>query len=258
MESGDRKVALWHLGLGAISILNIVLWLASHGAAADVYGARQWALAGIFTAVCAFRSFLPRVDLERFVLVDHPLSSVFIGRSAATVAEVSFAVQCALALNLIGAQAGLPAVQLASYFVVPLLTLAQVFCWYSVVTLNHGGHAIEQSLWTFTHGAMGVCLAFCFPRVHGPLKLFVGVGIVAAAVFVFFMTTTDVPMYIRRWRQGRAEGTTYLPVGRGISDAWSRRVVTRSWADWKEELAWMTMYFSAAVWISLATLHLPR
>src|SRR5262249_35552750 len=37
---------------------------------------------------CAFRSFLPRADVQRICLFDTWLSSVTIGRSVATVAEV--------------------------------------------------------------------------------------------------------------------------------------------------------------------------
>src|SRR5262249_47027727 len=48
---------------------------------------------------CAFRSFLPRADVQRICLFDTWLSSVMIGRSVATVAEVCFAAQWAIALH---------------------------------------------------------------------------------------------------------------------------------------------------------------
>lgn len=256
--TGPQKIILWRIGLGAISLLNLALWLFSRGAAADAYGYRQWILAGVFAAVCAFRSILPRIDLERYVLVDHWLSSIFIGRSLATVAELAFAAQCALALREIGVQAGLPALGNVALLVVPLLALAQLFCWYSVATLNHGGHAVEESLWTFTHGMIGVCLIFAWPRVEGSLRFFVGAGILVAAGFVAFMTSVDVPMYIRRWKAGRVSGAAYLPLGRGLADALERRIVARRWEDWREEVAWLSLYFSVAVWISLAMIRLPR
>src|SRR5262245_39043185 len=40
---------------------------------------------------CAFRSFLPRADVQRICLFDTWLSSITVGRSVATVAEVCFA-----------------------------------------------------------------------------------------------------------------------------------------------------------------------
>jgi len=42
---------------------------------------------------CAFRSFLPRADVQRICLFDTWLSSVVVGRTVATVAEICFAVQ---------------------------------------------------------------------------------------------------------------------------------------------------------------------
>ena len=38
---------------------------------------------------CAFRSFLPRADVQRICLFDTWLSSVFVGRTVATVAELA-------------------------------------------------------------------------------------------------------------------------------------------------------------------------
>ena len=45
----------------------------------------------------------------------------------------------------------------------------------------------------------------------------------------------------------------------------TRRGVTHDLAEWKDEIAWMSLYFSAAVWASLALCvfysledHLPR
>ena len=44
---------------------------------------------------CAFRSFLPRADVQRICLFDTWLSSVTVGRTVATIAEVAFAAQWA-------------------------------------------------------------------------------------------------------------------------------------------------------------------
>jgi hypothetical protein len=55
---------------------------------------------------CAFRSFLPRADVQRICLFDTWLSSILVGRSVATVAEVCFAVQWAIILHQLGTIAG--------------------------------------------------------------------------------------------------------------------------------------------------------
>ena len=51
----------------------------------------------------------------------------------------------------------------------------------------------------------------------------------------------------------------------GLRDVSTRWVVTHDLAQWKDEIAWMSLYFSAAVWASLALCvfysldaHLPQ
>jgi hypothetical protein len=38
----------------------------------------------------------------------------------------------------------------------------------------------------------------------------------------------------------------------GLRDASTRWVVTHDFAHWKDEIAWMSLYFSVGVWASLA------
>ena len=86
-------------------------------------------------------------------------------------------------------------------------------------------------------------------------------GYVAAALcagYVVFMVVVDVPMYLKRWRSGAEKGEKRLGFGEGFKDALTRRIVTRDWKIWKPEVAWLTGYFSGAVWVSLAIAHLPR
>src|SRR5262245_58783735 len=141
---GYGALRTWWACLKVVALLNILLW-----AVACLFragnGVLSWQLimSGIFVAVCAFRSWLPRIDLERYCLVDSPLSSTFLGRSAATVAELCFATQVALALRELALVGGLPRIAIASYAIVPTLVVAQLFCWYSVLTLDHLGHVVE-------------------------------------------------------------------------------------------------------------------
>jgi len=214
------------------------------------------ALSGVYVAVCAFRSWRPRVDLERYCLVDSPLSSMFLGRSAATVAEVCFAVQVALSLHQVGVIAQVPWIVTASYTVVPPLVLAQAFCWYSVITLDHLGQAIEQSLWTATMGMVGVSLAVAAGHLDGGLFWVASGGAGLVACFVAFMAFIDVPRYVRKWRRDRRKGQPYLSLRDGLKDARRRRITTTEWAAWRPGVAWLTGYFSLAVWVSLSLVHL--
>ena len=261
--SDSRKVWTWWTCLRAIAVFNMLVWAVTCLPFLDSLDSasapgRQVVLSGIFVIVCAFRSWLPRVDLERYCLVDSPLSSMFVGRSAATVAEVCFAAQVALGLRQIGVAAGMPWIVTVSYFVVPPLALAQCFCWYSVLTLNHLGHAIEESLWTATMGLVGVCLAVAARHLDGGMFWCAIGGSVLALAFVAFMTLVDVPMYLSRWREARREQREFLSVRAGMRDALNRRIATRELSIWRPEMAWLTGYFSVAVWLSVSLVHLAR
>ena len=105
------------------------------------------AVSGVYVLVCAYRSVLPRVDLERLVVVDTHLSSIFLGRAAATVAEICFALQLGLLVHQLGVHANLPWVQTAAWAVPVFMVVAQGFCWHSVLTLNHITQAVESLLW---------------------------------------------------------------------------------------------------------------
>src|SRR5262245_39179976 len=243
----QHKVSTWWACLKVIAVVNILLWATT---CLPLAGGRstilswQIALSGVYVAVCAFRSWRPRIDVERYCLVDSPWSSPFLGRSVATVAEVCFAVQMALTLGQMAHVADLPWLAAAARAVVPPLVLAQAFCWYSVLTLDHLGHVFEASLWTATLAWVGVCLALAAPHLDGGMFWFAAVGAGLAGGFVAFMVVVDVPMYIRRSRQGRREARPYLTLLEGLTDARRRRVTTTEWAVWRPEVAWLTGYFS--------------
>lgn len=96
---GAGYVELWWYVLCVISIFNIGAWFFSyrilrqnsHGILPEILKGRiiiAW-LSFVYVLVCAFRSFLPRIDLERIVLLDHWLSSVFfIGASPTSYALI--------------------------------------------------------------------------------------------------------------------------------------------------------------------------
>ena len=151
----------WWRALCALALLNVCLWLAVwyFGPVSGVHGGLQLTLSGIYVAVCAYRSVLPRVDLERLVVVDTHLSSIFLGRAAATVAEIFFALQLGLLVHQLGVHAGMPSVQKAAWAVPMFMVVAQGFCWHSVLTLNHITQAVESLLWAAGFSWMAALLA---------------------------------------------------------------------------------------------------
>jgi hypothetical protein len=250
----DRLTFRWWQLLCAVSIGNIVLWsLAAQGLLweSDGYRSKQLALSGLFVAACAFRSFLPRVDLERLCLWDSPLSSVMVGRTVATVAELCFGWQCALLLFKLAALTGSSVIGTIGLAVLPIIVVAELACWFAVATLNHLGHAAEELLWSIMVGLVAVALVIYGRHTAGALPMWVPIGLIACAGTAVLILAVDIPLYIARWRIGKRAGFRYLRVVDGLKDAVVRRRVTQTNDDWRKEALWMSLYFSAGVWVSL-------
>ena len=158
---------------------------------------------------CAFRSFLPRADVQRICLFDTWLSSVAVGRSVATVAEICFAAQWAIVLHRLGGVAGVDATLNIAWVIVPLIVVAQCCSWYGVLTTNYLANAIENSIWAVTFLLVGIGLCWLLPEFDGVIRWAIVVAIVGIAVVSGFSDhhrRTHVPEPMakrpRRWRQG--------------------------------------------------------
>jgi hypothetical protein len=195
---------------------------------------------------------LPRADVQRICLFDTWLSSVVVGRTVATVAEVCFAAQWAIILHQLGTMTGAETTINIAWIIVPLIVIAECFSWYAVLTTHYLCNAIENSIWAVVFFLVGIALCRLLPEFQGPVRWAFIVAIVGIAAFLAFLMTVDVPMYLNRWRANLAAGGTLLHPLEGLRDVSRRWVVTHDIAEWREEIAWMSLYFSMAVWSSLA------
>jgi hypothetical protein len=248
----SRAVLFWHVALRVIAVLNLALWTLSAAARdrRDAACTMQLLLSAAYVAGCAFRSFLPVVDIPRIVLVDSRLSSVIVGRSVATVAELCFAAQWVIMLQRLAG--GDLRVQALAGAIVPLIALAEGFSWYAVLTTRQRPHAVENSLWGLSAALVVGGMLVIGPQRLAALYTPVIAGGVAYVGFIFLY---DVPMYWSRWRMDEARRRTYLTVGAGLLDVRSRWTVSFRWRDWSEELLWMSLYFTFGVWSSIWLVH---
>ena len=254
----SHTVAWWHISLRAIAVLNVALWSLTaialtreHGSIPGETAAAgyiQLLLSACYVAGCAFRSFLPVIDIPRIVLVDSRLSGVLVGRSVATVAELCFAAQWALLLHRIGLSNANSFVQAVSLAIVPLILLAEGFSWYAVLTTGQRAHAAENSVW-----GLSAALAVASRLVIGPHRLaaLYPPMIAGGAAYVAFIFFYDVPMYWSRWLVDQANGHKYLSIAEGMADICRRRTVSYRWEDWRTEIPWMSLYFTFGVWSSI-------
>ena len=270
----SNPVAWWWSLLTLVSGANIAVWFLLYrqlpeqpaGSLGSTSGIKlMLLLCAAYVFGCAFRSFLPRADVQRICLFDTWLSSIVVGRTVATVAEICFAAQWAIILHQLGTMTGADTTLKVAWVIVPLILIAECFSWYAVLTTNYWGNAIENSIWAVAFFLIGIGLCRLLPEFDGPVRAVLAVAIVGIAGYLAFLMTVDVPMYLSRWRAEVADGGKLLRPLDGLRDASTRWVVTHDLAEWKDEIAWMSLYFSVAVWASLALCvfyaledHIPR
>jgi hypothetical protein len=267
-ESVSLGVLAWWIALCALSVFNIDLWRRSATALArrkadidpEVYRFQrcQLLLSAAYVLGCAFRSILPRADVQRIGLLDSWVSSVLVGRSVATVAELCFAAQLALLLHMIARDVNSRVGNAISWLLVPMIVVAELCSWYGVLTTSYLGNAIEESSWALTALTLIVGFAAVWPTCEAAFRPFLAVAIALGVAYVVFMCTVDVPMYVSRWLADETNGREYLSLSQGLWDVGSRWKVTHTWDEWHPEIPWMSLYFSVGVWWSLALVHVPR
>jgi hypothetical protein len=256
----SNPVALWWSFLVAMSAANIAGWLVlyrlyrkrvSDRASGLLRLEPMILLSAAYVFGCAFRSLLPRADVQRIVLFDTWLSSVLVGRSVATIAEICFVVQWAIILRQLGRITKSDTLHNVSTSIVVLILLAECCSWYAVVTTNYLGNAVENSLWAIAFLLIFLALGRLLIEFGGAVRAAVIAMMAGVMGYLAFLVTVDVPMYLGRWQSDVASGKQALGLLEGLYDLATRWTVTRHIDDWRDEIAWMSLYFSVAVWSSL-------
>jgi len=257
----------WWLLLCAVGSINLAAWalsarLLAHRRAIlppEVYRTRRllMVLSAVYVFGCAYRCFFLVYDVPRICLFDTWFSSVLVGRTVATLAELSFVAQWAVLLRENSRATGSMVGKVVSLAVVPLIAIAETCSWYSVLTTSNLGHVAEETLWGLSVALLVVSATVILPRTSPSRRPVLAAWCFAGLVYVAFMFSVDVPMYWARWMADEAMGRHYLTIVQGLLDVSRRRVVSHDWLDWKNEVAWMSLYFSVAVWISISFIHAP-
>jgi hypothetical protein len=161
-------------------------------------------------------------------------------------------------LNEMGKAIARPIARFVSFALVPIIVVAEGCSWLAVLKTANLLHALENSLLTLA--AVLALAAFIDLRAHvaGRLRHVLAAAIAGGLVYIAFMVLIDVPMYLTRWQTSVAAGQSAIPLADGLNQILARCTVVRDWAAWRKDVAWISLYFSAAVWVSIALPHIPR
>jgi hypothetical protein len=263
----SASVVSWWSLLCAVSALNVIAWSMSavilnrrrSSMAAEVYAMRrlQLQLSAVYVFGCAFRSVFPVFDVQRICLLDTWLSSVVVGRSVATCAELCFVAQWAVMLRQTSRATGSVLGQFTARVLVPLIAIAETCSWYSVLTTSNVGHVIEESIWGLSVALLVASMLVSWPQSAVRRRPMLLTWCLAGTAYVAYMFLVDVPRYWSRWIADEASGRHYMSIVQGLHDASVRWLVSYRWEDWRSEFVWMSLYFSVAVWLSISLIYAP-
>jgi hypothetical protein len=105
----------------------------------------------------------------------------------------------------------------------------------------------KLTLWL---GSLAATFGTAALAAQGSLRVMLIAGLLVYGAGAGLTIAFDVRMYVRRWRLSAAG--VYLPLATGLRDSQRRRYPTLAWEVWREEVPWMTLYFSIGVWTSPA------
>lgn len=264
-----QKGKLWNKSLTILSIFNVLL-ITSYLLIKKPTGLQKTLtyLLMIYIYVCAFRGIWPRIEDIKLCAFDNKISTPILGRITATVAELSFIkflvlITGTILTNFYNTQGKISAIKhlmFANGLIFPAILVAQVVCWVGIITTDPSWNALEESIWSlFAITKLLIYAILYFIIIGIKLPTFQTSMVKTAIPFIFigllsyvgFMLIVDVPMYMKRAKKHNGK---YLSFIQGLKDLLKCKKVTLSYQTWKEEIPWLTMYFTITIWFSFGIL----
>jgi len=265
-------LTFWHFYslLCFLAILNLGLtvyaWKRT-ASASDAYGTQMRWLALPFVWECAWRSVLPSLYLQRFVVWDTPCNAILVDRTWACIGELTWTYQIALALRTIDIQlsassSGSKWIQFSGWLAVFIYVVAECVSYYNTATKNEFWAAIEVICDGASFVVMIPAAVFLtyrqFSHKWSSGKVFTTILSIVTVVYPLYNFTVDAPMYFQRYKADQAAHKHYLPFFEGLKDSAVTRNMTHNTSDWSGDMTWMIIYFSVGVWSSILLMWAPK
>lgn len=275
LMKSNNVVLGWWTFLIIISIFNILF--ISIYAFTHTLNTKQLILFGfafIFSIVCAIRAFYPTKYTEKTCFLKTKYYTPFVIRILATIAEIVYILLFVYVfiyiINIIKniTRINLNYLKKYIYIVIPIIVLAEVFSWLGSITEYQLWNVSEEILWLITSIMLIVISIFILNNIKNikSTKIksiyYLLSGIVPlATIFATFLIVVDIPMYVKRWIKGEQLEAKPLQqifnefknkhrknFDNNIKDFRQCRKVDKSLNTWKEEMPWLTGYFTIGVW----------
>lgn len=265
----DNTAKWWNRFLTVVSIFNIILVINYYYLNKNIMNNNKiliLILVFLFVAVCAIRSIWPRTDSYKLCFYNNSISIPVVGRILATFAEMSFVTLLVIITNIILDDSTDGSILFSilkkyNYLLIPMIFCAQIFCWIGVTTIRPIFNAIEESLWAVLGSSKIIIFSLIYynlinrtnltPKINH-IKFISPIIIVSCLFYVLFMVKHDIPMYIKRYRENKDEPLNFID---GIKELSRCNKISQSYSDWKEEIPWLTLYFTFAVWFVIIILY---
>ena len=264
----SNPVALWWIFLVIASLVNIIAWSWTRYYLFNKQSIKNFKFyklvpenliwfSGLYVFGCAYRSIFTKADVQKICLFDTWFSSVFLGRSVATIAELAFVAQWAIVIRYLAKHTNDKKIIKISQFIVPLIFIAECFSWFAVITTNYLGNMIEESLWTVTYSLIMIALIKLWPKFKGAFQYALGISIFCNFTYILFMIFVDVHMYFTRWQEDLVSNKVHYGFIDGLVALNTKWIVTYDINSWRNEIPWMSLYFSLAVLVSIGLCYVP-
>ena len=223
----------------------------------------------IYTFVGALRSFFPKKDVERICMINSVLSYPAFGRTIATIAEIAFSQFIVYVFKGISNYTLKYTGQNTSFLhsmvdlLVPMITIAQMFCWSGCLTTNSFFNVIEESIWTISSLIIILFASYLYSNLDvmkqnglsdnkiSSLKTFLTYFIIFTGIYFIFMIKVDVPMYYKRYQEYKLKNHNHLSFYDSFKDMCQCKEVTKDFNIWKHEMPWKTGYFVVGVYSTI-------
>jgi hypothetical protein len=265
-EKTKNEIQNWLNVLRGVSIFNIsiiTIYIILYFNKISKSQALYFVLVSIYVIVCAIRSIWPRLDSECICVYKNNISSPFVGRSLATVAEMALIVLLVMITNTIlnlmkmylKNSVVIDTLKILNLMIIPTIFIAQVICWYGITTKDYFWVIVEGALWAYALIIFFLVYVYIYYKTiwkninNNKVRFivpFLPFIILILLSHVIFMFVNYMPLMFKNNRLYK----NHVPFWKGLAEL-SCNKVSHKYKDWENDMPWLTGYFSISVWVSI-------